>query len=361
MSMAPIAHLEQAIDRLLASHVNAVSAHLSGALGGVAIAGLTIYYLMLAYGFARGEVSEPLGRLLKDGLGQLLICTLVFGGMYQSAIVQFFQTLQTDLITGVTDGRATSVGTTLDLFFSDFNIPVSGRMVPAHTALYDVALERANAIGIPDLTYMSGALMVSGAFILVATMCLLPALLAKIGLALMLAIGPVFLLLLLWPATRTYFTAWLSATLGFVLTSMLVALVASLAPLAFIEVLTRSLQGIGQDDFNALSMGASMLIVGLGLALAALHVSQQGAQLAGGGISMDSKGIAGTIVQTLLLRTLSHPQETPTSPSNTLSREGQDRPSSGGSAGEMAGGSAGAASGSTRLSQIVSGLMNRQR
>lgn len=344
MNLAPIAYLEEAVDRLLVLYVNGTSAHLSAALGGVVITGLTIYYLMLAYAFARGEVTEPLGRLVKDGLGQLLICTIVFAGVYQSAVVQFFQQLQADLVSGVTNGRAASVGATLDLFFSGFDITVDGRIVPGHTVLYEVALAQANSIGIPNLSYATGALMVTLAFITVATFCLLPALLTKIGLALMLAIGPVFVTLLLWPATRSYFSAWLSATLGYVLAAMLVAMVCTLAPLAFLEVVRRGLQGVGQDDFNALSMGAAMLIVGIGLALAALHVSQQGAQLAGGGMAMDSKGIAGTIVQALLMRLISRQLTGGGQPANT-----------------MAATSATPVSPAARLAQIVAGLTNRNR
>jgi hypothetical protein len=57
-----------------------------------------------------------------------------------------------------------------------------------------------------------------------------------------------------------------------------------------------------KGDVSVLSDALAVLIAAIGLGLTAMHASQKGAQLAGGGVSMDSKGLGGMAAQSFLNR-----------------------------------------------------------
>ena len=111
-----------------------------------------------------------------------------------------------------------------------------------------------------------------------------------------LAVGTLFILLAMWVPTRKYFVAWLTFLLGNVFTGMFVAMVCSMLPMVYANVVTKSLSNAGSSEFNAILTGLDILIVAAGLAFVALQLSQIGAQLAGGGVALNSAGVAGAII-----------------------------------------------------------------
>ena len=99
---------------------------------------------------------------------------------------------------------------------------------------------------------------------------------------------------------------------------MLIAGICTLMTTVFVAILKKAVVGVGTDDYNPLTMGFGMLVIGLGLGFTALHVSQQGAQLAGGGAAMDSKGIAGAVMQMIFSQKQANKSDKkPDAPSNS--------------------------------------------
>jgi hypothetical protein len=121
-------------------------------------------------------------------------------------------------------------------------------------------------------------------------------------------------------------------------------------------------------------MGLAILVVGATLAFVALNIAAQGAQLAGGGLAMDTKGIVGSAIQTYLLYRNSKGGDKSPEQGGGVGRGKSSPLSSGGASSPDAGGATGAAQGgavspagnpspsaSQRVAQVLSGIANRSK
>jgi type IV secretion system protein VirB6 len=295
-----IAAFEAEIDTMLLTFVTNTSASMAGVLGGLAAGGITIYMMFMAYAIARGEIQEPMSKLTKEVLSMAIIATIATGvGVYQAYVISGAQAVLALLTSGVSQTNAQSIGELIDSFWA-ISAKVDGQTLPAYKALWVMAKKDSNSIGIPNLSYFFAALLVFASTIVLAICCLLPAILAKIGLSLMLAIGPLFIMLAIIPYTRNYFASWLSNMLGNLMTLVLVACITSAAVNLFCSTLEKQLANLSYVESSPLTVGLILIIISAALGIASLHVSQVGAQLAGGGVALDSKGLAGNIVQAML-------------------------------------------------------------
>ena len=294
-----IAAFEADIDTMLLNYVNSTSASMSGVLGGLTAAGITIYLMFMAYAITRGEVQDPMSKLTKEVFSMALIASIATGvGVYQQYVIGASNHVLGLLTSAVTQTNAKTIGETIDAFWS-ITATVDGQQVPALNALWIMAKKDSTA-GIPNMSYFIAAILVFASTVILSVCCLLPAMLAKVGMSLMLAIGPLFITLAIIPYTRNYFASWLSNMLGNLMTLVLVALISSAAINLFRSTLEAQLKDLSYVDSSPLTVGLVLLIISAALGLASLHVSQTGAQLAGGGLALDTKGLAGAVVQGLV-------------------------------------------------------------
>ncbi len=296
--------LEAKVDEVLALYVNGTSAAVSGYAGGIAAVGLTIYFVYMSYAAARGDLTEPFSKLTKDLMKIALVLTVALGGgAYQQYVIGFAHGIISDLTSVVTLGEAKTVGAAIDYANSGcVVIPGKPECISYEGVFLNLAVGKANWMGIPDPLYTICFFAVVLAQLTISVLCILPVLLAKIGLAVMLGIGPIFVLLALFPITTKYFESWLAALIGFVLTQVIVAAICSVIPMIFKGLLDTAIQEGIKGDVSVLSDALAVLIAAIGLGLTAMHASQKGAQLAGGGVSMDSKGLGGMAAQSFLNR-----------------------------------------------------------
>jgi type IV secretion system protein VirB6 len=244
-----------------------------------------------------------MAKIAKESLSMVFISMIAFGsGVYQAQIIGLVQAVLSLLVSLVSNGSAQTVGEAVTLIFSmdSGSVNVDGQQISLDNALWIIAQKNSNQIGIPDFSYMLASFCVWIATIAVSLLCILPMILSKIGITIMLAIGPIFIALAIWPQTRNYFASWLSALIGNIFTGMLIAAVCTVMPAIFISILSKSLSAAGTESFNPVTMGLGVLVVGVGLGFTALSLAQQGAQLAGGGLGLDSKGFAGELVRRLV-------------------------------------------------------------
>lgn len=319
-----IADFERQIDSLLNTFVTSTSASLSAALGGLVAIGLTIYFMFMAYAIARGEIQEPMSKLTKEILGMTLISVIaITTGVYQDKAVGATNEVLATLTSAVTQSNAKSVGETIDLLWTGSTVIINGEKVSTTNALWTMAEADSSQIGIPNLTFFVAAVMVWLAALVMCLCVLLPAILAKIGMSLMLAIGPLFILLAIIPHTRNYFASWLSSMLGNLMTLVLVAMISAASFNIFRLTLEKALKDMSYIDSSPIALALNVLVIAFALGLASLHVSQQGAQLAGGGLALDTKGLAGAFVQSKLMKSAMGEQNSkPASSPNSI----QDAP-----------------------------------
>ena len=302
LNFVSFATFEKDIDTLLSTFVATTSASVTVGLASLVAVGLTMYFMFMAFAIVRGELQEPMSKLTKEVLTMTLIAVIATGtGIYQEKVVGAANGVLGLLTSAVTQSGATTVGAAIDLLWSGHPVVIDGKQTPALTALWVMA-KNDTTMGIPNLSYAIAALLVWVAAVAICVCCLLPALLAKIGMSLMLAIGPLFIMLAIVPYTRNYFASWLSNMLGNLMTLVLVALITSATMNIFFSTLDKAFKDLSYADTNALALGLNLLVISLGLGLASLSVSQAGAQLAGGGMALDTKGLAGAVVQSKLMK-----------------------------------------------------------
>ncbi len=198
----------------LATYIGTNTALVGQALEPAIVTLATVYVMVWGYLQLMGRVDEP----LTTGLRRLVTLAVVLGGglrlwLYNSLLVDTFYRAPAQLTAAVIGARD----------------PV---------ATIDTIWERGGAVA--DFLWNSGGVFngdfgyyVAGAVVwtlmgllCVYTMFLLA--LSGIALAVLLALGPLFIALLLFDATRRYFEAWLAQLANYALVSVLTVMVAAL-------------------------------------------------------------------------------------------------------------------------------------
>lgn len=265
--------LQTGVESAVATYATSVSASLAASLVPVAVAGTTIYFIFMGWAIARGEVQDPLSAIMAKCIKIAIICAVALvGGTYQSYIIDFVNAIEgvfTSAIGVASGGGAfTSVGALID-----------GSTLPIKTVTAKLFAEATKDFW-PNYYLLWCGLICTVGQVLIVLLSLIPLLVAKVTLALLLAIGPAFVLLALWPATVRFTEAWLSATLSAVMTVVVVAAVVGFMPAFVIRYANRVLAAFG--SVNILQDVLSLFIVIVVLSWIAWKSAEFGAQVVGG-------------------------------------------------------------------------------
>jgi len=197
----------------LASYIGTNTARVAEALEPAIVTLATVYVMVWGYLQLTGRIDEP----FVTGLKRLLTLATVLGGavhlwLYNSLIVDTFYQAPARLAAAV-------VG------------------APDPVAVVDAIWNRGGAVAgylfnnggfFKDIgCYIAGATV----WVLVGLLCVYTMFLialSSIALAVLLALGPLFMALLLFEATRRYFEAWLAQLANYALITILTVLVAAL-------------------------------------------------------------------------------------------------------------------------------------
>jgi len=197
----------------LASYIGTNTARVAEALEPAIVTLATVYVMVWGYLHLTGRIDEP----FVTGLKRLLTLAAVLGGavhlwLYNSLIVDTFYQAPARLAAAV-------VG------------------APDPVAVVDAIWNRGGAVAgylfnnggfFKDIgCYIAGATV----WVLVGLLCVYTMFLialSSIALAVLLALGPLFMALLLFEATRRYFEAWLAQLANYALITILTVLVAAL-------------------------------------------------------------------------------------------------------------------------------------
>jgi len=197
----------------LASYIGTNTARVAEALEPAIVTLATVYVMVWGYLHLTGRIDEP----FVAGLKRLLTLAAVLGGavhlwLYNSLIVDTFYQAPARLAAAV-------VG------------------APDPVAAVDAIWNRGGAVA--DYLFNNGGFFkdmgcyIAGAtvWVLVGLLCVYTMFLialSSIALAVLLALGPLFMALLLFEATRRYFEAWVAQLANYALITILTVLVAAL-------------------------------------------------------------------------------------------------------------------------------------
>jgi len=234
----------------LTGYVNSTATNIIGAITPVATTLLTIYVMLWGWSMIRGVIQEP----VIDGFNRMirltLITTAALGiGYYNGYIADFLWNTPDALATYVAGGASytsTSSGAYLDDLMS--------QMWDFGDAYYQ-KYETTSWMGIPN-SFFFLAYAIWGAAIIATGYAAFLFALSKMALAIILAVGPIFVLLTMFEPTKRFFDAWIGQALNYVFLVMLTAgavkLIYAIPRHCFCH---RGLPGDDADAFRVLGPG----------------------------------------------------------------------------------------------------------
>jgi len=198
------------LNNALDTYVQSTATSVIEAITPVATTLLAIYVMLWGWSMMRGVISEP----ITDGVNRIvrlsIITTIALQlGYYNSFIVDFLWN-SPDAMGAYISGSgssSTSTGAYLDNLIS--------RMDDFSNA-YLAKAEANSNWGIPDLSLWAMGWLLYGAGVAVTAYGAFLLALAKIGLAIGLSIGPIFVLLTMFEATKRFFDAWMGQVVNYV-------------------------------------------------------------------------------------------------------------------------------------------------
>jgi type IV secretion system protein VirB6 len=260
-------YLEDAVDQILANFVTAKSAALCGMLLPLALAGTTIYVLTMGYAVARGEAHDSFHSILWQWFKVSMISAVALGGgEYQAVVIDSINAIP-GILTAVFN-NATSVGALID--------SIADPLI----ALVKMLQRKATMGTIPDLTLVLASLTVALSELIIVIIAAGTYLIAKVALGLVLAVGPIFVMCLMWPVTRSRFEGWFGQAINF---AFLQGLLATAIGMFYTVVEQFSTNVVASANTNDVMVDA----------LALLGVSTVIGILVWKGIPMISAGITG--------------------------------------------------------------------
>jgi type IV secretion system protein VirB6 len=230
--------LFQHIDTATSTFATDVSGRVITAAMPVISAGLTLSFIFYGFLVARGAVEHSVKDFIWKCLKISIIVSIASaGGIYQSQIASAIQTMPDQFATALlpastTTTQGTQAATMIDQAAGQGFAKAGDAFNKA--GIFSQAGLSYTAFGV--LCLLSTALLtaIGGAFIL----------LAKIMLALLAALGPLFIFALLFKVTAGFFERWVGHVLGF---SMLIVFVSAVFGL-MIQMFTTYMQQVNFDN-----------------------------------------------------------------------------------------------------------------
>jgi type IV secretion system protein VirB6 len=258
----------------LGAYIGDNTSRLAAALEPAVVTLATIYVMAWGYLHLTGKIAEP----FEAGLKRVALIALILGvglrlWLYNTVIVDTFYTAPAQLAAAVI-GANDPVGT-IDAIW-DSGGTVAGNLWQKGGLLSgDFGFYLAGAV----VWCLIGVLCVYAMFLIA---------LSSIALAVLLALGPLFIALLFFDATRRFFTAWIAQLANYGLITILTVMVAAL----LLKVVQSYAAQTAARGAAILTMDAlNMMLMALLVFLVLRQVMPIASSLAGGA-SLNSFGIA---------------------------------------------------------------------
>jgi type IV secretion system protein VirB6 len=199
----------------LETFISSGTANIAAWVSGPLTAALTLYVVLYGYLVLRGSVQEPILEFAFRAMKLAIIVMLVRNASeYQTYVTGlFFETLPKEISEALNSGTAPSAST----FDSLLDKGQKGAQEIWARASWPV-----------DIVTGIGGMMVIGASFIVAAIGYIVSLYARLALAIVLAIGPIFIALAMFQPTRRFTESWIAQLANFVILQVLVVAIGSL-------------------------------------------------------------------------------------------------------------------------------------
>ena len=237
----------------LETFISTGTSNIAGWVTGPLTAAVTLYVVLYGYLVLRGSVQEPIFDFAFRAIKLAIIVMLVKNASeYQTYVTNiFFNTLPQEIAQALNSGSAPSASTFDSL------------LDKGQASATDIWSRAAWPV---DIVTGVGGMMVIGASFIVAAIGYIVSLYARLALAIVLAIGPIFVALAMFQSTRRFTEAWIDQLANFVILQVLVVAVGSLL-ITSIDTTFTQIQGYSDVLMRPIALCA--------ICLAALYVFYQ--------------------------------------------------------------------------------------
>jgi type IV secretion system protein VirB6 len=289
--------LGQSIDNLTNSFVLGVSSSISVAIAPLVATGFSIWITIYGYAVMRNEVSDPFNVFFKNVIKNAFISVVALGvGFYQDHIIGSIYGFQDGMVATVTKSTSiTSINGSNVLSVIDNLNDKGGELAGIIMAAGLVKLPVGGYLDI-----IAGYVVIfANAVLMIVCGCL--ALNAKLALALVLALGPLFIATLAFPVTARFFEAWMSKVLNYVLLTILLALSVAASIAIADSYLTNAINQVQSplEPVNRITESVNFFVVYIILAVFTLQTPQIAAALSGG-VSLSGGGFGQAIARSVM-------------------------------------------------------------
>jgi type IV secretion system protein VirB6 len=260
--------LENAVERMLMNYVVTFSDEIIAVFTPVVMTVLGIYVFWTGYQVMSGLVEDSLGAVFRRWLRYAIISGIALNGpVYRSIVQSGLEGIQGAF--GGALGMGPSVG-----------VAVDGMLAPLVALTNTVWSTAMTGLLWPAFNLLIAGFFFAMAGALMATISLALALIAKIILSVLLAIGPVFIFCALFPTTQRYAENWVMTAFGAVFTNVMLV--------SIITLLTKVIHDVSQNVLanysagNTVSDSIGVLLISASCAYILMHAQSVATGLAGG-------------------------------------------------------------------------------
>ncbi|ODR88827.1 type IV secretion system protein [Sinorhizobium alkalisoli] len=252
----------------LENFISSGTSNIANWVSGPLTAALTLYVVLYGYLVLRGSVQEPVLEFAFRAIKLAIIVMLIRNASeYQTYVTNiFFETLPKEISQALNSGTAPSASTFDSL------------LDKGQRCAYEIWSRASWPV---DIVTGVGGMMVIGASFIVAAIGYIVSLYARLALAIVLAIGPIFIALAMFQATRRFTESWIGQLANFVILQVLVVAIGSLL-ITCIDTTFTAIEGYSDVLMRPIALCA--------ICLAALYVFYQlpgiASALAAGGASL---------------------------------------------------------------------------
>ena len=262
------------VDAMLNTFVTETASNVILGFQLVVLTSVTLYITMTGYAISSGAVEQPFPTFMKQCIKIAVIAAFCMSAdSYTSTVVSAMQGLESGIadIVSSNNAQATTIYQVLDK-------SVTSGLDVAYDMFGKAAKREFYEIGQMFWDLING-LMMGIAVILIHLPAAATIIMAKLGLSVLLGIGPIFIAALMFPITAAWFDRWFQQAMAFILeiaiTMVVVTVGVSLFKALFDKVIATSAD-------NPISSFVQIIFLALIILFALKKTSGIGAQIAGG-------------------------------------------------------------------------------
>ncbi|AGF75073.1 TrwI protein [Bartonella australis AUST/NH1] len=205
MAFQLFTQLSSKIDQTTAAYVTDISSKAIAAITPVVSVGLSLAFILYGFLIIRGVIDMPIADFLNRYIRIGIITSIALtGGLYQKEIAELITTMPDELVSELISDTSNS-----DTMTRVIDKAAKKGFDRANEAFEESAFFDSNGLlygifGVIILLATSTLVAIGGAFII----------LAKIILAILAGLGPLFIFALLWQPTYRFFEQWMSQILN---------------------------------------------------------------------------------------------------------------------------------------------------